>query len=89
LFLSVLLVSLPAVGILLASGLWCADFRVQLCRGKMTGTTGYRFDENRSLILRGLSLFHGWLRFLMLYVVCAFVPTYFVVKKSIRPPSPP
>ena len=34
-----LLISLPAVGILLPQVLWCADFLVQLCGGKMTGMT--------------------------------------------------
>ncbi len=27
------------------------------------------FDANRSLFLRGLSLFHGWVPFLLLFVV--------------------
>ncbi|MHB8523988.1 MAG: hypothetical protein ACYDH9_24965 [Limisphaerales bacterium] len=31
--------------------------------------TGYMFDANRSLFLRGLSLFHGWLPFLLVYLV--------------------
>ena len=66
---SALLVSLPAVGILLPQVLWCTDFLVQLCGGKFTGMTGYMFDENNSLFLRGLSLFHGWLPFLLIYLV--------------------
>ena len=64
-----LLVSLPAVGILIPQVLWCMDFLVQLFGGKLTGMTGYMFDENRSLFLRGLSLFHGWLPFLLFYLV--------------------
>ena len=64
-----LLVSLVAIGILLPQALWCADFFVHLCGGKMTGMTDYMFEENRSLFLRGLSLFHGWLPFLVLYLV--------------------
>jgi hypothetical protein len=64
-----LLVSLPAVGILLPQALWCADFAVQLFGSQMTGMTGYMFDENRSLFLRGLSLFHGWLPFLLFFLV--------------------
>ncbi|RYD17711.1 MAG: hypothetical protein EOP88_25150 [Verrucomicrobiaceae bacterium] len=64
-----LLVSLPAVGILLPQVLWCADFLIELFGGHLTGMTGYMFDENRSLSLRGLSLFHGWLPFLLLYLV--------------------
>ena len=64
-----LLISLPAVGILIPQALWCTDFLVQLCGGKLTGMTGYMFDENRSLFLRGLSFFHGWLPFLIFYCV--------------------
>lgn len=64
-----LLVSLPAVGIILPQVLWCADFFIELFGGRLTGMTGYMFDENRSLFLRGLSLFHGWLPFLLLYLV--------------------
>lgn len=64
-----LLISMPAVGILIPQALWCVDFLVQLCGGRLTGMTGYMFDENRSLLLRGLSLFHGWLPFLLFYLV--------------------
>lgn len=64
-----LLISMPAVGILLPQVLWCIDFLVQLCGGKMTGMTGYMFVQDHSLFLRGLSLFHGWLPFLLFYLV--------------------
>ena len=64
-----LLISMPAVGILIPQVLWCLDFAVQLFGGKMAGLTAYMFDENRSLFLRGLSFFHGWLPFLLLYLV--------------------
>lgn len=64
-----LLISLPAVGILLPQVFWCADFLTELFGGRLTGMTGYMFDENRSLFLRGLSLFHGWLPFLLFYLV--------------------
>ncbi len=66
---SALLISLPAVGILLPQALWCTDFLVQLCGGKLTGMTDYMFNAHRSLFLRGLSLFHGWLPFLLVYLV--------------------
>ncbi len=66
---SSLLISLPAVGILLPQALWCVDFVVQLCGFKMTGMTAYMFDETKPLFLRGLSLFHGWLPFLLVYLV--------------------
>lgn len=64
-----LLISLPAVGILIPQALWCIDFLFQLSGGRLTGMTGYMFDENRSQLLRGLSLFHGWLPFLLFYLV--------------------
>ncbi|MGV3755481.1 MAG: hypothetical protein ACO1QS_08880 [Verrucomicrobiota bacterium] len=64
-----LLISMPAVGILIPQALWGIDFAFQLIGVKFTGLTAYMFDENRSLFLRGLSLFHGWLPFLLLYLV--------------------
>lgn len=64
-----LLISMPAVGILLPQVLWCVDFIAQLCDIKLTGMTAYMFDEQRPLFLRALSLFHGWLPFLLLYLV--------------------
>lgn len=66
---SALLISLPAVGILLPQALWCMDFTAHLLGWKLTGMTDYMFDRNRSLFLRGLSLFHGWLPFLAFYLV--------------------
>lgn len=63
-----LLISLPAVGILLPQAFWCLDFLAGFF-GKGTGMTGYMFEEHRSLFLRGLSLFHGWLPFLLFYLV--------------------
>src|SRR5579862_9665378 len=44
-----LLVSLPTVGILVPQALWVADFAVQLSGHKLTGMTGYMFDQHRSL----------------------------------------
>ncbi|MDP1588762.1 MAG: hypothetical protein Q8M07_13515 [Prosthecobacter sp.] len=64
-----LLISLPAVGILIPQALWCVDYVVQLCGFKITGMTAYMFDETKPLFLRGLSLFHGWLPFLLLFLV--------------------
>lgn len=66
---SPLLISLPAVGILLPQALWCVDYAVQLCGYEMSGMTAYMFDGRRPLFLRGLSLFHGWLPFLLVYLV--------------------
>lgn len=64
-----LLVSMPAVGILLPQALWCADFLAMCVGGKITGMTAYMFDGNRPVFLRGLSLFHGWLPFLLVFLV--------------------
>ena len=66
---SPLLISLPAVGILLPQALWCVDYFVQLCGAKLTGMTAYMFDAKRPLFLRSLSLFHGWLPFLLAFLV--------------------
>jgi hypothetical protein len=35
----------------------------------MTGMTAYMFDGAKPLFLRGLSLFHGWLPFFLVYLV--------------------
>ena len=64
-----LLISMCAVGILLPQTLWVIDFIFNLFGRKTTGLTDYMFDRDRSLFLRGLSLFHGWLPFLLLYLV--------------------
>jgi hypothetical protein len=34
-----------------------------------SGMTAYMFDERKPLFLRGLSLFHGWLPFLLIFLV--------------------
>jgi len=64
-----LLVSMSAVGILVPQALWCLDFAVQLMGHQLTGMTAYMFDPDRSRFLRGLSFFHGWLPFLLVYLV--------------------
>ena len=64
-----LLVSLPAVGILLPQLFWCIDFAVQMTGHTFTGMTAYMFNAERPLFLRSLSLFHGWLPFLLLFLV--------------------
>jgi hypothetical protein len=64
-----LLISMAAVGILAPQLLWLLDFFVGLAGGHLTGLTDYMFDANRSLFLRGLSLFHGWLPVMLLYLV--------------------
>jgi len=65
---SALLISMCCVGILLPQALWCVDYIVVLCGGTMTGMTNYMISDS-PLFLRGLSLFHGWLPFLLFYLV--------------------
>lgn len=64
-----LLISVPAVGILIPQAMWCLDFLFQLSGGKLKGMTGYMFDETRSQLPGGISLFRGWLPFLLFYLV--------------------
>jgi hypothetical protein len=62
--------SMAAVGIVLPQiFLWCGDFAANFVGLRFIGMTDYMFDSNRSLFLRGLSLFHGWLPFLLLFLV--------------------
>jgi hypothetical protein len=64
-----LLISMCAVGLLLPQALWVVDYIFNLFGLKTTGLTNYMLESHRSLFLRGLSLFHGWLPFLLLYLV--------------------
>lgn len=66
---STLLVSMCAVGIILPQTLWVVDFLGTLAGYPLTGMTAYMFNPNTSLFLRGLSLFHGWIPFLLAYLV--------------------
>lgn len=66
---SPLLLSLPTIGIFVPQILWSVDFIVQLAGGHFTGMTAYMFEAQRPLFLRGLSFFHGWLPFLLLFLV--------------------
>lgn len=64
-----LLAAMAGVGIILPQLVWCTDF-VGNCFGvHLTGMTNYMFDANRSLFLRGLSSFHGWLPLLLLWMI--------------------
>ena len=69
-FESRLFASMAAVGIVLPQlVLWCGDFIAHLAGFKFIGMTDYMFDAHRPLFLRGLSFFHGWLPFLLLFLV--------------------
>jgi hypothetical protein len=64
-----LLASMAAVGILVPQLVWCADFGAHLFGANLVGMTDYMFDTKLPLYLRGLSLFHGWLPFLLIFIV--------------------
>lgn len=64
-----LLISMPAVGILAPQVLWIVDYALGFAGIQLTGMTNYMFDAGQPLYLRGLSLFHGWLPFLLVYGV--------------------
>lgn len=66
---SKLLISMATVGILLPQMLWVADFVGCAIGHPITGMTDYMFHAHKPLYLRGLSLFHGWLPFLLVWLV--------------------
>jgi hypothetical protein len=66
---SPLLISMCAVGIMIPQALWVIDFVAGVFGFQVTGMTTYMFNSNNSLFLRGLSLFHGWLPFMLVYLV--------------------
>jgi hypothetical protein len=68
---SPLLVSMCAVGILVPQIYWVIDFIANAFGVSLTGMTNYMFNPQASLFLRGLSLFHGWLPFMLAYLVWA------------------
>jgi hypothetical protein len=64
-----LLISMCSVGILLPQCLWLVDFGSNLLGFHLVGLTGYMFDPALSLFTRGLSLFHGWLPLLLIWLL--------------------
>jgi hypothetical protein len=66
---SPLLISMCAVGILLPQCLWLVDFGVNLLGFHFLNLTGYMFDHRISLFTRSLSLFHGWLPLLLVWLL--------------------
>ena len=61
-----LLISMCCVGILLPQTFWVVDFIGHAAGVSLTRMTDYMFDADHSLFLRSLSLFHGWLPFLLI-----------------------
>lgn len=64
-----LLISMCSVGLLLPQTLWLLDFGGQLLGFRGLGMTAYMFDHNLPLFTRGLSLFHGWLPLLLVWLL--------------------
>jgi hypothetical protein len=65
-----LLISMSGVGIVLPQTLWVLDFLVRAVAGiHITGMTAYMFNPAIPLFVRGLSTFHGWLPFLIVYLL--------------------
>jgi hypothetical protein len=63
------LASTQAVSVGLLELVWIADFLVRLVTGvQLTGIAGYMFEADKPLYLRGLSLFHLVLPFLLLWM---------------------
>jgi hypothetical protein len=62
------LISMAAVGVLIPQFLWVLDFGVELTGHRLTGMTHYMFDGRKTPFLRCMSLFHGWLPFLLLFL---------------------
>jgi hypothetical protein len=66
---SSLIISMCAVGILIPQCLWLADFGSHLFGFHLLGLTSYMFDPHLPLFTRGLSLFHGWLPLLLVWLL--------------------
>ena len=95
---SSLLMSMIAVGITLPQLLWVLDF---LTGSRITGMTSYMFDSKLSLFVRGLSSFHGWLPFLVVwgvwrlgydrraFIAWTVVSTLILLASFLLAPAPP
>jgi len=64
-----LLVSMAAVGILIPQVIWVADFTSTLFGFPLLGMTEYMFRDSIPLFARSLSSFHGWIPFLLIYLI--------------------
>ena len=63
-----LLISMSCVGILVPQAVWVAISR-HACGFSLTGMTDYMFDPTLLAVPAPVSLFHGWLPFLLVYLV--------------------
>ena len=64
-----LLISTACVGILVMQIYWVIDFLFNAAGHSLTGITDYMFDASHALFLRLLSLYHGWMPFLLVFLV--------------------
>ena len=64
-----LLASIAAVGILMPQLVWVLDLVAHFVGLKITGLSDYMFDAKIPWWTRVISLFHGWLPFLLLFLV--------------------
>jgi hypothetical protein len=66
-----LLLSMLAVAIVVPQLLWAGDFASRLILGKhfFFNISSYMFNDEQPLFVRGLSTFHGWLPFLLLWML--------------------
>src|SRR5947209_978813 len=61
--------SVEAVAIAFPQLCWAVDFTAHLAGIHLLGLADYMFEPRIPLFARGLSLFHGWLPFLLLWMV--------------------
>lgn len=66
---SPLLASASAVGILIPQAVWVVDFFGSIIGKAPVGMTAYMFSPKLSLFTRGLSFFHFWLPFVLVWLV--------------------
>ena len=67
---SPLLISMQGVAIVAPQMVWVVDLLCRLVFGvHVTGVTAYMLDASIPLFLRGLSLYHGWLPFVLLWLL--------------------
>jgi hypothetical protein len=66
---SALLISMQALAVIVVQTLWLVDFAGHFAGWHMMGMTDYMFDQRTSPFLRALSLFHGWMPMLLLWLV--------------------
>jgi hypothetical protein len=68
-----LLASMEAVAVVPLEMVWIADFFLRLfADSHLIGLSNYMFDPTIPLWLRGLSLFHVWMPFLLLWMVYCY-----------------